>query len=91
MERSRKTIDSIFETMNERLSDGRPYLTGNTFTAADLTFAALSTPVIGPEAFVSKFLPGGDAGEEMETMMAGYRQTRAGKHALRMYEQHRQS
>ncbi len=35
----------------ELLSDGRPYLCGERFGAADLTFAALSAPLIVPPIY----------------------------------------
>lgn len=40
--------DQVFAAVAERLSDGRPYLMGESFTAADLTFAALAYPVLHP-------------------------------------------
>ena len=35
---------AVFDSVGERLADGRPYLMGDRFTAADLTFASLSAP-----------------------------------------------
>jgi glutathione S-transferase len=35
----------------ELLSDGRPHLCGERFTAADLTFAALAAPVLAPPVY----------------------------------------
>ena len=40
-----------FDAAAELLSDGRPYLCGDRFTAADLTFAALSSPVTVPPEY----------------------------------------
>ena len=42
---TRRSCGGSFDAAPERLSDGRPYLCGDRFTAADLTFAALSAPV----------------------------------------------
>lgn len=42
--RSAEYIRDIFRQVSERLSDGRPFLCGGDFTAADLTFAALGAP-----------------------------------------------
>jgi glutathione S-transferase len=39
----------IFDDVARRLQDGRRYLLGDRFTAADLTFAALSAPLVVPE------------------------------------------
>ena len=41
-------INSIFEKVSELLADGRPYLVGDSFSAADITFAALAAPVVMP-------------------------------------------
>ncbi len=40
-----------FDFVAELLSDGRPYLLGDRFTAADLTFAALAAPVVMPSVY----------------------------------------
>ena len=37
-----------FDVIAERLADGRPYLCGDRFTAADVTFAALSAALTVP-------------------------------------------
>ena len=40
-----------FDTIAGRLGDGRPFLCGDRFTAADLTFAALSASVLVPPQY----------------------------------------
>ena len=70
----------------------RPYLIGNTFTAADLTFAALASIVVnvnhedGFGAWMPRLveLPPG-----LRAISEGFRATPAGQHALRMYREHR--
>lgn len=47
-------LANVYRTYDEvaaQLADGRPFLTGNRFTAADLTFAALSAPVLCPAEY----------------------------------------
>ena len=46
-DRVKRTLDDVAS----RLSDGRPYLFGDRFTAADLAFAALSSPVSLPSNY----------------------------------------
>jgi len=46
-EQALQTIKATFAAVSERLSDGRRYLCGDTFTAADLTFTALALPALG--------------------------------------------
>nr|WP_293103385.1 glutathione S-transferase domain-containing protein [Okeania sp. SIO2F4] len=41
-------IQEVFDLVSKRLSDGRSYLVGDDFSAADLTFAALSAPILMP-------------------------------------------
>ncbi len=42
------SVFGTFDAIAERLADGRRYLCGDRFTAADLTFAALSAAVVVP-------------------------------------------
>lgn len=50
-EKSLNIILEVFKTVEEKLSDGRKYLTGNQLTAADITFATLGAPVIMPRNY----------------------------------------
>jgi glutathione S-transferase len=49
--RARETLQRIFDEVAKRLADGRRYLTGDTFTAADLTFAALAAVTVLPPEY----------------------------------------
>jgi len=44
--RSQARLDEIFGEVAQTLEDGRRYLVGDRFTAADLTFAALAAPAL---------------------------------------------
>jgi glutathione S-transferase len=88
VDRSRQRVDEIFAEVAARLADGRRYLVGDRFTAADLTFAALATPVIGPPE-LAEYLPVTTAPPAMLAMMAHYRDTPAGAIALRLYAEDR--
>jgi glutathione S-transferase len=46
--KSRERVKEIFDGVEKRLADGRRYLLGERFTAADLTFAALAAPMLLP-------------------------------------------
>ena len=46
LEQDRPRVLAAFDAIAARLEDGRPYLFGERFTAADLTFAALAAAVV---------------------------------------------
>jgi glutathione S-transferase len=85
--RSSKKLDEVFATVGDLLDaaerEGRSWLVGSSFTAADLTFAALTVPVLAPEssgfAFPPRTMLPHDAARLADRLAA----TRAGAHALR--------
>jgi glutathione S-transferase len=96
-EKSKDMVRQVFAQVSDRLQkSGRDYLmdtTGTTnfgFTAADLTFAALVYPIVRPPA-MSHFLMDEDDRVPPDVIAFGreLRETRAGKHALKIYAQHR--
>ncbi len=73
----------------ELLSDGRPYLCGEQFSAADLTFAALSASVIVPPVYGVP-LPQPDVlSPGMAAVVQRAREHLAGRYALKLYTEHR--
>jgi glutathione S-transferase len=82
-------VRAVFDAVGERLADGRPYLCGDRFSAADLTFAALASPMLAPAQYGVR-LP---RPEELPPYTAGVvRELRAhpaGVHALAMFDRER--
>jgi glutathione S-transferase len=86
---SRERVRAVFEEVAERLSDGRRFLCGDAFTAADLTFAALAAAVLVPARYgvplpQPELLPAPFAAE-----VRAMREHPAGRFALRLYDQER--
>ena len=51
LEQDRPRVLAVFDEIAARFEDGRPYLFGERFTAADLTFAALAAAVVLPPEY----------------------------------------
>ncbi len=87
--RSEHEVRAVFDAVGEYLSDGRRYICGEEFTAADLTFSALAAPMLMPASYGVQ-LPQPD---ELPPYTAGVvhelRAHPAGRHALRMFDTER--
>lgn len=80
-------ISTIFDEVGDRLADGRPYLLGDAFTAADLTFASMAAPILlPPEYGISLPLPE-EAPILAQPDIERFRHHAAGHFALRLYRQ----
>ncbi len=78
-----------FDFVAERLADGRPYLCGGRFGAADLTFAALSAPIVVPPEYGVP-LPQPDVlPPRMAALVERAREHPAGRYALALFTERR--
>jgi len=87
-------IKQVFDLVNQQLADGRSYLVGDRFSAADLTFAALAAPALRPENYGPKTyriekLRLEDLPQAMVNQLQELRQTPAGAYALRLFREER--
>jgi glutathione S-transferase len=82
-------VRATFDDVGERLSDGRPYLTGERFTAADLTFAALAASVVVPPGYGVPLPQPEELPAGMATVVRELREHPAGEHAMRMFREER--
>jgi glutathione S-transferase len=87
--RSRRVIAEVFGAVADRLADGRRYLTGDRFTAADLTFAALTYPVLWPDRAARLVGPFDELPGPMKALAAELRATPAGRFGMRMWAEER--
>lgn len=81
-------ICEIFAAVGRLLADGRTYLVGNHFSAADLTFATLAAAVVVPEGYGVKLPDLDRLPFKMTVSIQAFRETLAGKFVLRLYEEH---
>jgi glutathione S-transferase len=91
VERSRQKIDATFDAVDARLRDGRPYLVGDAFSVADLTFASLASPILFPREHPIGLPPPEELTPAAQAQVEAWRSRPAGRHGLAMYERHREA
>jgi len=78
-----------FDFVAERLTDGRSYLCGERFGAADLTFAALAAPVLVPTAYGVQLPQPEEMAADTALLVERAREHPAGRYALRVIAEQR--
>lgn len=92
-----QTIRDVFQEASERLANNNsnkqqnPFLVGNSLTAADLTFAALSSPMIRPPELKAFQAPLEALPVQTQALIHEMQATPAGQHVLHMYRTQRYS
>jgi glutathione S-transferase len=86
---SERVVDSVFDETAELLADGRPYLCGDRFSAADLTFSALAASVLMPPEYGVPLPPPDMLPAPMAARVGGWRDHPAGAFAMRMFRDER--
>ena len=86
---SRDEVTRIFDEVARDLSDGRRYLLGDGFTAADLAFASLCAPVVLPSGYGVTLPPLDVLPASYRLAVQGWREHPAGAFALRVYDEQR--
>jgi glutathione S-transferase len=84
-----ESICKIFEMVESLLADGRTYLVGDQFSAADLTFATLAAAVVMPIGYGVKFPELNKLPSQMVANIQVFRETIAGKFVLSLYQEHK--
>jgi glutathione S-transferase len=77
---------------SEALGDGRRYLIGDRFTAADLSLACMFAPAVIPtmdEGYSAWFPPQAELSAEAAELSGRVRDTAVGRHVLRMFAEER--
>lgn len=83
--RSLDEVRKVFALIGEAIADGRAFLVGESFTAADLTFAALAAPLVLPRGFGSRLPSLADLPAPLLDVVDELRSSEAGTFALRLY------
>jgi glutathione S-transferase len=89
--RSEAEVREVFDEVATRLADGRRYLCGDRFTAADLTFAALTAAVLVPPEYGVPLPQPDELPAAAAAVVRELRAHPAGSHALAMYRDERRT
>ena len=84
-----ENVRRAFDGIAERRADGRPYLCGERFTAADLTFAALAAAVIVPPEYVVRLPQPDELPQHIARMVREFREHPAGAYAMELFRTER--
>jgi glutathione S-transferase len=79
----------VFDDIAKRASEGRRYLLGDRFTAADLTFAALAAPMLSPPRYGPPLPPPEAMPQRLAREVERLRAHPAGAFANRLYNEER--
>ena len=86
---SLETIRDIFAKVEEILAKDKKYLVGDRFSAADLTFAALSAPLLRPKNHPVMSSKVDGVPTEVLSVVKEFRSSPAGEYALNLYKEKR--
>lgn len=82
-------IQKIIDQVSDLLSDGRKYLGGDGFSAADIAFASVVAPVILPVEYGGSMYKLNEISEELRQQIFTLRATPAGQYVLGLYQDER--
>jgi glutathione S-transferase len=82
-------IREVFDIVNQKVNLGQKYLLGDRFSATEITFAALASPIIRPEHHPVYDSQLAKLPTEMVALVEELRATPAGELVMRMYREHR--
>ncbi len=89
--RALERVDAELDAVAELLADGRRYLVGDRFSAADLAFAALCAPLVVPVEYGTPLPQPEVMPADMAERIRGWREHPAGRFALRLFADQRRA
>ena len=84
-----KVIETALSQVESRLSDGRRFLLGDSFSAPDLALAALAAPIMIPREYGGLMSTLDQLPSEMRNQVAAWRARPAGQFIARLYAENR--
>jgi glutathione S-transferase len=87
----RAAIETFLDQIDTRLADGRTYLCGDRFTAADIAFASMAAPAVIPPEYGGPMPTLDEMPAAMVAEVERFRGHPAGRFALRLYREDRGS
>jgi glutathione S-transferase len=84
-----RRVREAFDEIADRLADGRQYLCGDRFSAADLTFASLAAAVLVPPGYGVRLPQPEELPEPIAADLRAFREHPAGAFALRLFRTER--
>ena len=88
-QRSLQRVREMFQEVDERLKDGRPFLVGGRLSAADITFASLAAPVLLPVGCRAAYPSVEEVPGAMREVVYSFRDTAAGQFAGNLFARER--
>jgi glutathione S-transferase len=83
------TITRVFDEVAARLADGRSYQLGERYTAADLSFACMASPVLLPPEYGIRLPALEEVPAAARAEVQAWREHPAGRFALRLFRERR--
>ena len=88
-EQAQQLCERVFDGVADLLEDGRPFLVGDAFSAADITFAALAAPLVLPSNYGVPLPNEHELPDDYRRRVELFRKHPAGAFVLRMFREQR--